>query len=154
MMANDDNRQEEFDDLPFEWQMRILQMRKNMEEMMPHMEEITNDLANHFLLLDEVENATDAKELNAKLFCAAEKADMEKSYADHTKLCHEWAKEYDWIRHVLKDKGLDGAAMASWAIRKVTAGDFEKAEILKNGLNCHSDEFNQIELYWKDALEE
>lgn len=78
-MTNNDNRQEEFDNLPFEWQMRILQMRKNMEEMMPHIEEITNDLANHILFFDEVENATDAKELNAKLFCAAEKADKEKS---------------------------------------------------------------------------
>lgn len=45
-MTNNDNSQEEFDNLPFEWQMRILQMRKNMEEMMPHIEEITNDLAN------------------------------------------------------------------------------------------------------------
>lgn len=103
-MTNNDNSQEEFDNLPFEWQMRILQMRKNMEEMMPHIEEITNDLANHILFFDEVENAIDAKELNAKLFCAAEKADKEKSYADHTKLCHEWTKEYDWIRHVLNPR--------------------------------------------------
>lgn len=153
-MERDNNRQEDFDELPFEWQMRILQMRKNMEEMMPHIDEIANDLANHFLFLDEIENATDAKELNAKLFCAAEKADMEKSYADHTKLCHEWAKEYDWIRHVLKDKGLDGAAMASWAIRKVTAGDFEKAEILKNGLCSHNYEFEKIEGYWRDSMKD
>lgn len=37
-MTEGSNRQEDFGNHPFEWQMRNLQMRKNMEEMMTHID--------------------------------------------------------------------------------------------------------------------
>lgn len=151
---NEEERKQEFDELPFELQMKILQERKKMEALIPHVEEVVDVTLRHNDFLKEISEDTDVEDIKTKLFIEAEKLDSIKSSTGCMKLCHELAREYDWIRHVVTDLGIDAAEFAAEAVKLCIMGDFKRSAILGRDMRSHVDEYENILAYWKKALEE
>lgn len=148
-----ENRDEEFEELPFEWQMRIKQERKRMEALASHKEEVIDVSVDSSAFLDEIAKNKDVNDIKTKLFIEAEKLDAMKSTPEGKKLYHEFAKEYDWIRHVVSERGIDATEFAVEAVKRTVMGDFHRAAILGRSMQSHVDEFENILSYWKQALE-
>lgn len=151
---NEEERKQEFDELPFELQMKILQERKKMEALMPHVGEVVDVTLRHNDFLEEISEDTDVNDIKTKLFVEAEKLDSIKSSSGCMDLCHELAREYDYIRHVVTDLGVDAAEVAVEAVKLCIMGDFFRSAILGRAMKNQVDEYEKILAYWKKALEE
>lgn len=146
-----ENRNEEFEDLPFEWQMRIMQERKKLKALASHKEEVIDVTVNSSEFLDKIAKSKDVDDIKAKLFIEAEKLDAIKSTEEGKRLYNEFAKEYDWIRHVASEKGIDAVEFAVEAVKFALIGDFKRSAILGRNMKSHVDEYENILNYWKNA---
>lgn len=147
-----ENREEEFEDLPFEMQMKIMHEKKRLEEMVPYIEGIADVTIHHNDFLKEISEDTDTNSIKTKLFLEAERLDSLKSSKDGQRLFHEIAREYDWIRHVVSELGIDAAELAAEAVKLAMMGDFKRSAILGRSMKSHVDEYEKILSYWEKAI--
>lgn len=144
----ENNRQEEFDGLSFEQQMRIEAMRREHDLLMQNIDTVVQQIVHQVSVLNKLDSIEDADEMLAALFCAAEWADSLKSYPEGEEQGHEWAREFDWMRHVLRDRGISDVYGAIEAVREATTGNFQDARVFARGIDCDNDEFNDIIVFW------
>lgn len=145
----ENNRQDEFDALPFEMQMRINAMRREHEQMMENIDSVASQIVRQVSILQRLGDISDPSEMNAVLFCAAEWAEKLKSCPGGEELAREWAREFDWMRHVLRDRGIDKAHTAVEAVRDATTGNITDARIFARGIDYDNSEFDAITDYWQ-----
>lgn len=154
MEEENKNNQSDFENLPFESQMKVLKVRRNLEQMTPHIEEIGKRMRSFEALLDCAREIDDPKKLRGILFSGAEGFEAMKPIPPDEGFPKERAKELDWLRHVLDDKP-ERVKDAVEALEKAIEGDFEMAwQMFDTNVSSHRDEFQRIVSYWKNALEQ
>lgn len=141
-----------FDNLSFEEQMKFETTRRGLNILCDNFDTFATLISEHICLLYEIINAETDEDFNKKLFCAAERMEAVKEFPEIKTLYHEWAREYDYIRHVYKERGLDAASMAALAVQETSSGHHDKAETLAKALNCHNSELQAIITYWKVSV--
>lgn len=142
---------EDFDKLPLESQMKLIKTKKNLEQMVAHLDEMGEQSRTFDAVLECAENIEDRKLLTSILFQFAEHFEQQKPIIDGDDFPQERAREIDWLRHVLKDKP-QCMKHAVKALRETMMGDFDEALQVFNNVDCHDDEFSAIVGYWKEAL--
>ena len=151
-MNDDEKRQQEFDDMPLDMQMRILQSRKKLH----HIKDNVNDMFSRFKTWDAsmevVKNSDNYNVIVATLFSVAEWAEKLKPLHDGGDLGKEWAREADWLRHIYSEQGIKAMRNACHIIEAVTMGDFEQAKSMAIENNLVSKEYKRIYNYWYNAL--
>lgn len=151
----DENIDDLYDQLPFEEQMKFEQTKRNLESMMPHIEEMGERLAQYMQVLQACEDNTgNQTALRKILFEAAEKFEKFKPLPTGDGLPKEEAKEFDWLRLVADEKP-EMMEFAVDTLRTCVGGDFDGAHRKFYAvINVRPDEFEAIINYWKEALED
>lgn len=151
-----ENRNEEFEELPFEWQMEILRDRKMQEALMKNLDKVIDIVLSKFSKLDELKKLNDIAEAKKLCFVEAEVFGSIKPFESDDGFCKEAAKEFDFLRHLLQneDRPIKRMQLAVDAIDALTRGDFEEADMKASiGEFDTNDEYKNIVKFWTNVAE-
>lgn len=145
-------KNDNFDGLSFEEQMKVLRLRRNAGDLLSNLDETMerNDTFN--ALLQVAKGMEDTKSLRSILFNGAEYfEDLKPLPPDGHEYDAIRAKSLDWLRHVL-DESPDSVKFAVDAIDHLTRGMFNDAHTDFYHVRVREDEFKTIEDYYREAL--
>jgi hypothetical protein len=149
----DKEREDFYDSLPIEEQVKINIHRKNFAELAKHIDEVSGIISAQMSILDEVQQETDRSKAMITLFMRAEDMDMlSKDHFIHD-ICKEYALECDWVRHSLDERGLNAMFMAVEVVNDAVRGEFDSAQELARAIKVRQDEADAIIRYWKESQE-
>lgn len=151
----DNERQNEFDSLPLETQMRILQGRKSLKLMSENIDWIADAIVHKNNTLELLQHMTDEAACLKILFVEAEAFDAMKTLSKDDDFGKESARELDFIRHQMKQpKPLVRVKFAARAVIAAISCDDEDADLNASIIDCDNDPtFLSIVEYWRKVKE-
>lgn len=148
----EEEKKDNFDELSFEDQMKVLQVRRNASATLDSLDEAMRRNETFNALLEAAKGMEDTKMLNGILFSGAEYFEQLKPLPPDG---HEYdavkSKALDWLRHVL-NVSPESVKFAVDAIDHLTRGMFGEAREDFGYVRIMEDEFKVIEDYYKEAL--
>lgn len=151
-MENEE-RQTEFDNLPLEIQMRILQGRKSLKMVRENIDSIMDAILRKMKIFRQLKQMTDENSCLKILFIEAEAYDSMKIAADADGFGKETAKELDFIRHQMKPpKPLARVKYAVKAVEAAISCDDEEADLNASIIECDDNpDFLSIVDFWREV---
>lgn len=148
----EEEKKDNFDELPLEIQMRVLQVERNCADLAKNFKEL-GERDNRFeAVLECARELKDAKLLNHVLFSGAEYFEkLEPLPPDGHEYDAVKSKILDWLRHVLNEAP-DRMRFAVAAIDHLKTGRFDGARRKFDRVRIREDEFKAIEDNYKEAL--
>lgn len=150
------DRNEEFESLPFELQMKILAGRKKQEALMANLDLAIDIVLLKLSKLNELKSCNDVTEAKKLCFVEAEAFDSIKPYDGDEGFNKESAKEFDFLRHLLQndDRPIKRMQLAVDALLALTRSDFEEADTKASiGEFDANDEYKDIVKFWVNVAE-
>lgn len=149
---DDKEKEEFFRSLSEKEKAEFNQRRKNLHQLAEHIDSVSSMISDYVDSLYEIVTIDDPKEALKRLVLASEKMELVSKDSFLHDDAVEYAHEFDWVRHVLAEKGTKGMKLALRFIRKACQGDFEAAKERLDALGVRTKEAESIMYYWREQL--
>lgn len=146
-------RQTDFDNLPWEIQMQILQDRKKMKSLRENIDNVADAVVRKINVFEQLQYMTDEKACLKLLFIEAEAFDDMNHTSVDGGFGKETAFELDFIRHQMKQPS--PLARVKYAARAVSAAiscNDEEADLNASIIECDDNpDFLSIVDFWREV---
>lgn len=143
---------EMFNSLSDDEKKRLEQAIKLSMDFLPGTDKFKKMVGRHLELREILSKESDLSNVRKALFIEAESLERAQGSDDEKKVYNEYAREYDYIRHVAEEKGILYVRYAFNMTSITCRGNYEDAKILADNLKVRKEEAYGIIQYWKNEL--
>ena len=141
-----------FESLPERIKAEIRQSGDGAARLAENFNTVGEVLSRRMEVMNLLDEERDVGKVMEALVTGAEFMEQVKGDDELLQLARECSREFDYLRHILTDCGMEKMLVATGVIQNVTTGDFESANDIAWVIAAHSGEALDIIRYWEQEL--